>query len=578
MSSSSALLAIFIVVVGIIALVYKLYPTPYPGIPYNVESAKRIAGDIPDLIALIQSSNEPTPSMFAITTRKLGSPIAQILFPGIRKPLIVLDDPREIEDILTSRNKEFDKGPTSIGGLGPMFPHATLSQFATPELKAQKRLWADVMGAEFLRKAAAPNVYKSTLELIELWRLKASTVYKDHPFEAHDDFKNAAIDGIWVAVVGEEPGVMRHEIAKLEQQISGTAALHSDAGLPPRGLFLKKEMAYVCDAFSRNMNNPFPKLASMIETWTPRYRLFRRTVTTEVGVAMRKAVERFRRIEATKADDDEKKTLESDDFDTCMMDLVLRRQLLAAKKAGRPPSDPTKDPSMLDELLTMLFGGHDSTANALAWFVRYMELYPAVQDELRAALRAVFNTNQPPYGDILDTDIPYLSATCEESLRFANVARGNIRQALVDTEILGHKIPKGAEVLLSFSVDHTPVPVDPSKRASGSRAAIDRHGDGFQGSAGRDLSVFEPRRWLTTDNKTGKEVFNPYALPFLAFGGGYRGCTGRKLAMMQFRMVVTLLILNLEFLELPEKYKSMTATEKMFRRPDLAYVRVRVLE
>lgn len=325
----------------------KLYPKPYPGIPYNEASANRIAGDIPDLVPVIQAANEFSNAVFTITTRKLGTPIAQLLFPNLRKPLIVLEDPREIEDIFLRRNKEFDKASTAIDIFSPMFPRASLSQFTTPQLRAQKRLWADVMGLDFLRKAAAPNIYKATVELLELWRLKASTVYKDQPFKVHEDLKNAALDAIWVALIGEELGVTRYEIEKLQRELNGGGS-NDPSRPPPPGISLMEEVAYIADTSARNSNSPVPKWAQKLETYTPRYRRFRAKVTAEIGQSMKKAVDRFQRLEMG--------TLEAGALDTCMMDLVLRRQVLEAKKAGKPPTDPTRDLNMLDEMFVMLVG------------------------------------------------------------------------------------------------------------------------------------------------------------------------------------------------------------------------------
>ncbi|RYP42971.1 hypothetical protein DL768_010149 [Monosporascus sp. mg162] len=522
-------------------------------------------GDIPDLVPVIQATNDFSNALFTITTQKLGTPLAQLLFPGIRKPLIILEDPREIEDIVVRRHKEFDKALMAVDIFPPMFPHASLSQYTAPELKAQKRLWADVMGADFLRKAAAANIYKATLELLELWRLKASTVYKDQPFSVHEDFQNAALDAIWVTVVGEEPGVTRYEIKRLQNQIAGT---NRDLDEPlPRGSFLKEEVAYIGQAIARNSSSPFPKWSQKPETYTPRYHKFRATVSAEIGLAMGKAVDRFHHLEMGK--------LEADELDTCMMDFVLRRQILESKKARKAPTDPTKDQNMLDEMFVMLVGGNDSTANALTWFVRYMEACPAVQAELRAVLKAAFPGPDPPtVGEILETEIPYLDGACEEGFRLAGVAKANLRQALVDTDILGYSIPKGAEIFMNYHINRAPVPIDESKRTSGSQAAADKLGNGLQDYAGRDLGSFEPRRWLVKDEETGRETFNAYALPSLAFGGGYRGCAGRKLASMEFRIVVVLLILKLDFLELPEEYKTMRATEKIFRQPDMPFAKV----
>lgn len=114
----------------------RLYPTPYQGIPYNEDSVKRIALDIPNLVPFIKSTNENSSSILAITTQNLDTQVAQLLFSGARKPLLILEDPRENEDILLRRNKEFDKAPSAIDLLFSMFLYGTVSQFTTRKLRA----------------------------------------------------------------------------------------------------------------------------------------------------------------------------------------------------------------------------------------------------------------------------------------------------------------------------------------------------------------------------------------------------------------------------------------------------------
>ncbi len=157
-----------------------------------------------------------------------------------------------------------------------------------------------------------------------------------------------------------------------------------------------------------------------------------------------------------------------------------------------------------------------------------MELYPTTQTTLRTALRTAFpSPSLPTAHAILDASIPYLDATVEEGLRLAGTAKANLRQALVDTTILGYPVPKGAEIFMNYHVNRAPAPVEEGTRSETSRAAGEKRGDGLSGLAGRDLGAFEPRRWIKVDEKTGEEVFDAYALPALAFGGGYRGCFGR---------------------------------------------------
>ncbi|KAK8130572.1 hypothetical protein PG999_002952 [Apiospora kogelbergensis] len=290
---------------------------------------------------------------------RLGKPIAQILSPALGKPLIILEDQRGIEDILLRRNREFDKAPIAINTLKPMLSNATTGQYTTPELRAQKRLRADVMSAEFLHKA---------------------------PFKVIHDFQNAALDAKWVAIVGEEPGVTEYEISKLQNQLAGGDNRNNPA--PPCGVFPEREVDYIADVVAKNASSPFPGWAQKLETYTPRHRQFRKAVNTEIAMVINKAVERFQRQNLGK--------LEAEEMDTCMTDMVLRRLVLAAKETGRPLADPAKDPRMLEETVLMLVTGYDTTANVLTWFVRYMESYPAAQAELRAALETTFSDSRVP--------------------------------------------------------------------------------------------------------------------------------------------------------------------------------------
>jgi cytochrome P450 len=156
-----------------------------------------------------------------------------------------------------------------------------------------------------------------------------------------------------------------------------------------------------------------------------------------------------------------------------------------------------------------------------------MGLNPNVQEELRTALANHFTgVKCPSVEEIIHADIPYLDAVCEESIRLSGTASGALRQAVVDTEVLGHRIPKGSEILLNLLYNYPPIPVDESKRNSSSKAALAKQNYHASMGIGPGLDKFEPGRWLTDDPKTAKLMFRPYARPSIGFGGGYRGCFG----------------------------------------------------
>ncbi len=156
-------------------------------------------------------------------------------------------------------------------------------------------------------------------------------------------------------------------------------------------------------------------------------------------------------------------------------------------------------------------------------------VYQDAQTALRRALQAGFANSKSPESAaaILDADIPYLDASIEETVRVAGTAGIIARLVLVDTEILGCRIPKGSNVLLNTRIIYPPQKVAEELRSPTCQAAnAKRPRGGLDGDSGRDLNVYEPRRWMTTD-ENGKEVFDAYALPSLGFGGGLRGCFGK---------------------------------------------------
>ena len=92
----------------------------------------------------------------------------------------------------------------------------------------------------------------------------------------------------------------------------------------------------------------------------------------------------------------------------------------------------------------------------LVGLVKEISQNDRVQDKLRAALWAAYGSardesRQPSATEILATPVPYLDAVIEESLRMHSPVGVQIREAIVDTEVLGHKITKGTNV---FSEQH----------------------------------------------------------------------------------------------------------------------------
>lgn len=330
-----------------------LFPVPLPDIPYNVEATRRPLGDLAKIKAEGRVSREMTEGMFAVA-RKLGSPIAQLLLTAWSKRIVVVDDPHEAEDILTRRHHEFDRSLLTSQFFIPMLPHSTISQATTPALKAQKRLWSGVMSSTFLDGVVAPRIHLSAMELVELWRIRTARA-GDRSFDASGDFAKTALDAIWAAILGSHLGVVRREIERLKTQ----SGQRDDTSCPPQpgrktpndmapAAVVQEAVEYMNKIADVGFGSVWPRLSFFLVQLTPTYRRFKKITDDGIRRLMTQAVERYQRIERLESEAD------GEELDSCAMDLVLRREVLAARKAGQPLPDLTKDPSMLEELLLLL--------------------------------------------------------------------------------------------------------------------------------------------------------------------------------------------------------------------------------
>lgn len=272
--------------------------------------------------------------------------------------------------------------------------------------------------------------------------------------------------------------------------------------------------------------------------------------------------------------------LESGDMiNRTALDDILQRELKAAKKEGRTPN--LKSRAIYDELLGFLMAGYDTTSATIAWAVKHLAWTPRAQSALRTSLRNAYGDaarerRNPTVREITHISVPYLDATIEEIHRVALVFPGTVRDAVTDTMVLGHRIPKGTRVFLmqtgpGFFSEAFDIP-DQIR----SKSAIEAK---YQIGLWDPLSTgeFKPERWLTKDEQ-GNEVYNSMAGPHLAFGLGPRGCYGRRLAYLELRISLALLVWNFEFLPCPDELSSWDAIQKISRIPKACYIRLKKAE
>ena len=163
-----------------------------------------------------------------------------------------------------------------------------------------------------------------------------------------------------------------------------------------------------------------------------------------------------------------------------------------------------------DEMMTLFFTGHETTALALAWTFYLLGQNPETEQKLQKEVDTVLEGRAPTFQDL--ARMPFLEMVFKESLRLYPPAYGVVREALSDCEIGGYPIPKGSTLAMFQWVVHR----DPR--------FFDRPED------------FVPERWENDFAKT---------LPrcaYFPFGAGPRLCIGNTFAQAEVPMLLATII------------------------------------
>ncbi|WP_044291023.1 cytochrome P450 [Rivularia sp. PCC 7116] len=163
-----------------------------------------------------------------------------------------------------------------------------------------------------------------------------------------------------------------------------------------------------------------------------------------------------------------------------------------------------------DELMTLLFAGHETTASALTWAFYWVDYLPEVREKLLKEINDLGENAEPN----LVAKLPYLTAVCQETLRiYPIVPSATPRIASCSMEIGGYTLPKGTWIIPSIYLAH------------------------YREEVYSQPQQFKPERFL-------ERQFSPYE--FFPFGGGNRRCIGLAFAMHEMKLVLATILSQYE--------------------------------
>jgi cytochrome P450 len=191
--------------------------------------------------------------------------------------------------------------------------------------------------------------------------------------------------------------------------------------------------------------------------------------------------------------------------------------LVGARGAG---GEEFTDREIRDQVMTLMFAGHDTSTSTLTFMLHELARHPEVIRGLRDEQDEVLG-GESPTATQLEKEMPYLDMVLDEVLRLYPPAWIGPRRAIREFEFGGRTVPKGAYVNYCSWASHRLPEVFPEPEA------------------------FIPERF-TRERKA--------ALPrgaYVPFGGGSRICIGKRFGQTEVKLVATRLLQRLSLEALP---------------------------
>ena len=187
------------------------------------------------------------------------------------------------------------------------------------------------------------------------------------------------------------------------------------------------------------------------------------------------------------------------DFENCgVLSLLV--------SASREQGDEFDDRLLRDQLLTLFFAGHETSAMSLTWLHHWLWKKPDVRRKLQAEVREVLGERQPAAADL--ARLEYTERVINETLRLDSPIHSLSRVALEDDSLGGYRIPRGSTIYVSLAAVHRLPGLWPEPRE------------------------FDPDRFLP------ERCSDRPRFAFIPFAAGHRNCIGGAMAMAELKLAV----------------------------------------
>jgi cytochrome P450 len=176
-------------------------------------------------------------------------------------------------------------------------------------------------------------------------------------------------------------------------------------------------------------------------------------------------------------------------------------------KESRAHGDEFDDQSLRDQLLTLFFAGHETSAASLSWIHYLLSENPDCRNRLLMEVHDVVGHDRPPSADDL-SKLVYTEQVVNESLRLHSPIHSVSRVALEDDTIGGFRIPADAMIYISLYATNRLESLWP------------------------DPERFDPDRF------TLEQIAERPRFAFIPFAAGHRNCIGAAMATAELKLSI----------------------------------------
>ncbi len=371
------------------------------------------------------------------------------------RPLVFVSNPQAIEEMLTGDSKQFDAPGDMNEIFRPLLGDSGVIMLSGSHHRRERQLLMPPFHGERMR-AYGQIISDITEQVISQWKI-------GEPFPVRPSMQAISLRVILRAVFGLSEG-SRYQ--KIEELLCSMIDVTSSP--------LSASMLF------------FPILQKDLGARSPWGRFLRQKQQIDSLI--------YTEIQERREQPDPNRTD------------ILALLMSARDEAGSPMTDN----ELRDELMTMLFAGHETTATAITWALYWIHKLPDVRDKL---LQELDSLGEKPDNNAIFR-LPYLNAVCSETLRIYPVGMLTFARVVqTPVQLLDYQLEPGTVLMGCIYLAHRRKDVYP------------------------EPEKFKPERFL-------ERQFSPYE--YLPFGGGSRRCIGMAFALFEMKVVLAKILSSLE--------------------------------